>query len=488
MPKGKSTKLYGSFAMAEGRQVFGDIHIQGEATTLTLKDRGYFLTPEDSNHIFGVCGPGRKISCIECHHSSIGMAGGGDAQYIEMFPHFVVVGPEHVDPAAKVITNISFSTTDLNELFFDRNAFGVVLDAGPIMDTVLAGPRKYGPIEVGEWPEVHYYTGQLAAISVDTLIGKIEVGFERTTRLEGPEGPKVKNVRRLSVTPSEPIAFARAIGHIRVLRRFLSVVAGRPQKIKAIRIMTSSGTAKSEPSKVYWSDAPKGPQGDLPEPSSWARPLDPIKRPEEFSTTIRNWLVREPAMRVARLRFIGCMEKGDIYDIDRIVAAANMFDLLPADASPADVELTPELAAFRDEALKSLSALPQSLDRDRVKGDIGRMVKPSLTHKVLHRWATASKDLPGAFPDMDYVLKQAVKCRNHFVHGGDRFKYDRAEPFVPFLTQTLEFVFAFADLVEAGWSAKQWWGQGSHSDGYPFGQFRRAYPELSREFKAAMGG
>jgi hypothetical protein len=58
-----------------------------------------------------------------------------------MFPHFVVVGPEHVDPASKSITNISFSATDLDELFFDRNAFGVVLDAGPIMDTVLAGPR-----------------------------------------------------------------------------------------------------------------------------------------------------------------------------------------------------------------------------------------------------------------------------------------------------------------------------------------------------------
>jgi hypothetical protein len=59
-----------------------------------------------------------------------------------------------------------------------------------------------------------------------------------------------------------------------------------------------------------------------------------------------------------------------------------------------------------------------------------------------------------SFPDSYLVLDEAVNCRNHYVHGS-RAKIDDQEHFfetVPFFTDTLEFVFAASDLIEAGWN------------------------------------
>jgi hypothetical protein len=60
--------------------------------------------------------------------------------------------------------------------------------------------------------------------------------------------------------------------------------------------------------------------------------------------------------------------------------------------------------------------------------------------------------------DLDKVVRQAILCRNYFVHGpGDkRFNFQAIEPFMSFLTQTLEFIFATAELIECGWAASQW--------------------------------
>ena len=55
-------------------------------------------------------------------------------------------------------------------------------------------------------------------------------------------------------------------------------------------------------------------------------------------------------------------------------------------------------------------------------------------------------------PDMEWVCDHAIDCRNHFVHGSPvRFKNGSPADSLVFLTDTLEFVFAAAELVEAGW-------------------------------------
>lgn len=56
-----------------------------------------------------------------------------------------------------------------------------------------------------------------------------------------------------------------------------------------------------------------------------------------------------------------------------------------------------------------------------------------------------------------------------------RFDYDRNFEAVTFFTNTLEFVFATSDLIDAGWDARSWISHGTTMT-HPFGQYRANYP------------
>jgi len=482
------SSLYGPFLVSDQRQVFGELLIQGRRSMLTLRDGSEINLKGSERHIRGSTVDGHQITCVDCIHSGQGSTSQERAyyHYTELFPHFVVAGVEHLDPDAPVIETLSFSVSDLNMLFYDPDAFGFVGDAAPIMDVVLTEKRRNRVIEVGDDPEVHYFTGKSVAMDLDTAIGNLVVRYQRRMRFGCSDGIHVKNDRRTYIKPHQPISFFEAIDRVVMLRRFFSVAAGRPQKIQSIRITTISDRTKLKPLRVHWSFAPKGPHGDHHQPDRMSRPFDPVGRPDEFMRALKNWIDRDDKMKIVRTRHLSCMEKADTYSVDRLVAAANMFDLLPPDTWPPVLALSDDLAEFQAGAVKTLDALPQSQDRNSVLAAVKRIGKPSLPKKVLHRWAIAGKDIPGVFPELDYVLKQAVKCRNHFVHGpSDTFKFERAEPFLVFMTDALEFVFGFSDLVESDWSAAQWGGR-HYSNGHTFSRFRWGYDATLAAFKASM--
>ena len=71
-----------------------------------------------------------------------------------------------------------------------------------------------------------------------------------------------------------------------------------------------------------------------------------------------------------------------------------MFDVLPIDAVPSDVALSPELAEAKSNAQQSFRRLEQSQERDSVLSALGRIGKASLKHKVRHRAQLVTNSLP----------------------------------------------------------------------------------------------
>jgi hypothetical protein len=83
------------------------------------------------------------------------------------------------------------------------------------------------------------------------------------------------------------------------------------------------------------------------------------------------------------------------------------------------------------------------------------------------------------FPDLILVLEEAVNCRNHYVHGTPS-KIDYRNHFfesVAFFTETLEFVFAASDFIEAGWSITDWLKKGT-TGSHPFGTYCSYYKHI----------
>jgi hypothetical protein len=172
--------------------------------------------------------------------------------------------------------------------------------------------------------------------------------------------------------------------------------------------------------------------------------------------------------------------------VDRLVAAANMFDILPSAAVPPDVTLSEEQMSSRDEARKLFRALPQSAERNSVLGALGRMGKSSLKHKVRHRAKYVLERAGNKFPELEMVCDEAVNCRNFYVHGSDPvFDYEAHGNAKTFFTETLEWIFAASELIEAGWNIGPWLGRGS-SMSSQFARYHINYGLALQELKKLL--
>jgi hypothetical protein len=89
------------------------------------------------------------------------------------------------------------------------------------------------------------------------------------------------------------------------------------------------------------------------------------------------------------------------------------------------------------------------------------------------------------FPELQFVASVAVKCRNFLVHGSSGVDYQAVEHLAPFLTDTLEFVFAASDLIEAGWDAQRW-NAAPHGWGHSFARFRAGYNRAPADLRRAI--
>jgi hypothetical protein len=223
---------------------------------------------------------------------------------------------------------------------------------------------------------------------------------------------------------------------------------------------------------MYQKRASKAANG---KPSSHDVLLDGVREPDQFASVMTSWLERQELWHDARWRFFNSYSEERHYDIDRLVASANMFDILPQSTVPSDNPLTFDVMTARETCRKLFHELPNSPERDSVLNCLGRLGKSSLKRKVRHRAHLLLDQAEEVFTDLIRVTDEAVNCRNFYVHGSKgAFDYERNFDMVVFFTNSLEFVFAGSDLIEAGWDFKRWLKQGS-SMTHPFGRYKVVY-------------
>lgn len=489
--KKASRKNYlGAYEVGGGQSLVGELKLNKERTALRVHSDEQ---PQVENlvHVKGVSYTGDYVTLIDCLSQGLSWShstDGSSRYHVDLLPHYVAIGSYHLDPEVSCIKAVHFTVTDLNDLFYDFDAFSHVIDARPVIDSVLAERRRMRPVEAGEHPQVFYFTGKECVIEVPTSIGRISVHHRPSYSLGGPAGVYIKNRMVVSIEPTEPVTFSEVLRRMYDTGCFLSVVAGRAQGIKHIQLDASRSNGDTPHVLSIYPSFPwkTGEKGDYYKPHPADVPLDPIRAPEEFSSVLSNWIDRHASWHTSRFRYLGCLRKGNDYDFDRLVAAANMFDILPAEAVSIENQLSPELSEAKQACRAILRKLPEGSDRNSVLGALGRMGQPSLPKKVAHRAAIVDRHLGRDFPDLALAVGTAVKLRNYLVHGSlDGLDYDRIEPLLPFLTDALEFVFAASDLMDAGWNAQHWSAK-SRGSGHSFCRFLNGYDHLIGELRRAV--
>ena len=215
--------------------------------------------------------------------------------------------------------------------------------------------------------------------------------------------------------------------------------------------------------------------------------IDAVREPNKFSDVLIAWLERDVTWITARSRFSAGWRQHRNYDVDRIIRAANMFDLLPRNDFPADIPLPNSLASAVEESKNKFRQLPPSDKRNAVLAALGRVGKQSLKQRVLHRSRVLTNIIGSLIPEIDIVTDAAVNCRNMYVHGNasDRNR-EHLPKFATFLTDTLEFVFCASDLVDMGWDIEEWCRKPILA-GHPFYHYLDAYRGNLSNLKNALG-
>lgn len=116
-----------------------------------------------------------------------------------------------------------------------------------------------------------------------------------------------------------------------------------------------------------------------------------------------DWIpLEQGAVRPSQGRTLAVMQVNH-YTTDRLVAAANLFELTKTKVSS---DVSAELAAACSACLERLDATPKCDDRDSLIQAFGRVGKPTMMKRVMARAGI----LDGHFvlPNLDQVLRQAV--------------------------------------------------------------------------------
>ncbi|WP_234729970.1 ApeA N-terminal domain 1-containing protein [Acidocella facilis] len=426
----------------------------------------HFWTPPAV--IFGVLGNGAHIAfydCVSLGEQSSFIVGKSKIpiaamRYITtLFPHGVVIGGLSLTENVR-FCSVQISVDDAAEIFYDFDTFGYVSSPHQCIEFILEKTKeKRGrSITAGENPIICYFTGKEKICEIDSSFGKISVNHTVSESHGLSKGIHLDDRIFIDLQLQKGDEFSKVLDKILVLLRFFQIMAGRPQNLLSIEAQIDDGTGSCQKVDIYWPYKPlRRENGDNPNPTDIL--INGSISKDQFTSVMSKWLDFDATRLEARVRFADTFSNQNFYDTDRIIAAANMFDILPPDALPSEkFQLPLELMRAHEVAKKEFEQLSQSPERDSILSALGRLGSLTLKRKVKYRASYITPLLDDKLPDLDFVLSEAINCRNRYVHGSfSRVDYGVVgKELVPFLTDTLEFVFGASELIEAGWNIFEW--------------------------------
>jgi len=342
---------------------------------------------------------------------------------------------------------------------------------------------------LGNQPVIGYFNGLFEIAQAKTAIGVVTAKYRVNESMGGPHGWHVAGQIWVSIDFDDAVGMSEALHRSHVVARFFDLLCGRKQELKDHEIRYACQPGREESFNVYEAHAHRVSDAKEVELSGRRNPgprdvlICTADGSDSYARVIERYIERDTSWGESRGRLRDGMGRGS-YSIDRVVSAANLFDILPASAVPGELLVSEELQQATDCAKKLFKKLPESIERNSILSALGRVGKASLKQKVLYRMRLARLD--DFFEDLSMVLQEAVDCRNHYVHGSPA-PIDYANNFeaVVFLTDALEFVFGVSDLVECGWDLRSWIDENPQDD-HPFGGFFLSYRQRLRRFKALM--
>lgn len=481
-------KIFCCFTL-EQKQYLGELTLSGEDSSLTLHSRHPIPYNSEPHSLFGETVDYQKISLFECIGEP-SFSEGVHPKFIHKrtcFPHYAAVGSRHIEEHEPLFGSVSFCTDDLGLIFANRKTFGSAHPSPEDLQNLLDRTFDARVVSVSHNPLIFYFSGSRDDIDMDVLDGKFSTFQGFGTKISDHEGIQCTSETIATYKFSSIKTLNEVIDELVALQLFLSTIAGRQQSLTKITAeiynpqseINSKGHDKIQ---IHWSLAPT--VGKYGANSARDLPTTPQVDSQEFYQVFNKWMQRHKEWLPPRLRIQHSQNVRHHYDENRLVAAANAFDILPDSTYPE----TGELSAAANEARAKCKAIMRELqpgpEREQILNTLSFWGGKSLKHKVLSRYSIVMKQLGASLEDFDAVLRTAVLARNYFVHGTNKFGWEHYSDLTAFFTDSLEFLFVASDLIECGWNALNW-SERYLGYSHPLGAFLRSYNSELVKFKIA---
>jgi len=471
----------------DDNQILGELLLDGEDSKLNLSSRKQIPYNPEPHTLFGESIDHRKISLYKC----VGQSPFPEGIYPlpvfkrETFPHYALIGSKHFSWNEPVFNTVTFKTDDLGLLYSQRGSIGSALvDSEKLKDTIGKTPttKNFDP---ENHTVIYYFTENTPPSPVNLKIGEFSIKTTVTGNASDITGISCIKETTATITYDTPKALDQIINDVTDILDFLTTITGRSQGIQDLYVNTSKNSCnavstQSDATLVHWSLAPTSVGSSLQ--SRWDMPVTPDTFEEMFSNVFRNWIHRHDEWCIARSRILHSQRNGTYYDENRLIAAANAFDLLPDSSYPEVGKLTEETTLKKERCKEIIMEMKHGDERSQILGTLN-FWGSKLMDKILYKSKIVQEKFNNHFQGLEDVLKIALKARNFYVHGSD-YGHKFYEELTTFLTDTLEFVFIAADLIECGWDASQWVNQG-HGVGHPLARYLHLYPSEIIRFNTA---
>lgn len=469
------------------QSIDGHISVNGDETYFRLLSNQPINLQSDD--LIGQLEDGRTISLLKCIRisksfpSKVQMEQEVWGSYKEIFfPNLIIIGENLVDRSHTRILSVNFRVPDLDDIFYDFGITGSVWHGKEALRTL----RKTGFLKHHRMPDfksnsiIHFWTGKKHVFEIQTHIGKVSSFHNIShTFLVGPEGYQLSNTPTMRIVFTGDVSIFEAMEHIHVIRQFLQIISGTRQYLSSISMTCKKPGQKKFGVDVFDPNAPD------PESISRSRvhPADVLikgaRQPKDFGTVLANWIERAGARQLSRRIFASCHENHNRYDQDRLVAAANIFDLLPESDTTQGQNFSEEARALVDEFKTKVETLSSDEEKKTLRSRSGHLLSTNLKSKIRHRASLIESKFPKKLSGLNRAVDLAVNARNSFVHGsGSRKKKEFYSEHISLLTNVLEFVYATSELIVCGWDPVPWIEGGISAN--PFGHFLLDFPQIKR--------
>ena len=491
----KAITRNGFFSIGSHHDLPGRLFLQGSNSILHIwfnhsSDLDIIGDQDFIKHhsINGILDDGNKVSLIKCvligRDSSLGPI--NTFTNLKFFPSYVILGHNYLCDSDETIAEVSFRFDDEYALLNNHNLLNSSFPSSNQLEE-LNRLKIFDKIKLKEEnnPIIAYSIGNSEVFSIDTTIGNISVHNSDIIN----EGFKGIHMRRYILTN---IKFINSLNieemreKINKILRLVEIISGRPQNLLEIKIITQED--KLRQLCVHLNTYPKYENNS--EPGCYNVLVNAASKPDQFANLMSDWLKRDEneEWQNARHRFSNVWSKQERYSPDRIVAAANMFDLLPGSIFPEEIELPRDLIDAIQASKELFKKLSCSSERDNFLAYLGQIKKLSLKKKIRHRSQLIKNIIQDDLREIDKITDEAVELRHFYVHGDKpNGRRKKLVNFTRFLTDTLEFVFCVSDLIDLNWDFLSWYKKPGRA-GHPFNVYMYNYPDQSTEFLNYLEG